>query len=408
MKQKIVRLPNGLTCLFVASAESTSVTVNVSVRAGSFYETNESRGISHFLEHMCFKGTTKRPRLGQISEELDMLGAQSNAHTSTDHTAYYVRALPKHLETVIDIVSDIYLHSTFPVEEIEKEKGVVCDEIAMYEDDPQSQANDLLLKTVFDPSWTGWNVIGTKENVRAITQDALRAYKQKHYIAEKTIITVAGNFDIPNTLALIKKYFKAIPQRKIHTFTRSHPKLQTVHMAQIDKSTEQTHLRLAFKGIHRLHKDKYATLLLAGILGSGMSSRLFTELRTKRGMSYYVGAYAEMHAHYGLFHLYTGVPKERVAEAEAIMIALCVDLKKEMVPDAELQKIKDMYIAQSTMGLETSRAYASFVLSFLLDEEEVQTIAQVQKKIRAVKKEDILRVAKTLFDTKKLYSAKVG
>ncbi len=400
-------LASGLTVLMVPMKDSASVTVDVSVRAGSYYEDKNTSGISHFLEHMCFKGTINRPLLGQISRELDQIGAQANAATGNETTSYYVKARPRHVNQILDIVSDIYLHSTFPEIEIEKEKGVVCDEIAMYEDDPQSIASDLLRRTLYGDTTFGWDIAGTKENVRAFTRDAIIAYRTKHYVASKTIVTITGAIDPKDVLKKVTALFKPITSKVASTLSKKAPTLGAQHSAHKERDTEQTHIRIAFKGFARNHVDKYAVAILATVLGGGMSSRLFTKLREEMGVSYYIGASHRSYTVYGMFGVYTGVSNNAVEAATDAIRAECIRLTKEKVDDTELNKIKEMYTASIFMGLETSSALADYVSAFALNQEDILTPKQLEAKFRAVTPADIMRVAKTIFKNKE-YVVTVG
>jgi len=401
-------LPNGLTVLIVQMKESASVTVDVSVRAGSFYETKETSGISHFLEHMCFKGTTKRPLLGQIARELDEIGAGSNASTGNESTSYFVRARPQHLDHILDIVSDIYLNSTFPEIEIEKEKGVVCDEIAMYEDDPQSIASDLLLRTMYGNQSAGWDIGGTKENVRSFTKAQILSYRKTHYVAAKTVVTIVGKIDPQTTYKKVMKMFKDMPTSASKELSKKVIALESKKIQHKERVTEQTHIRIAFKGLVRAHKDKYVAAILASILGHGMSSRLFIKMREELGISYYVGAYHRAQVQMGRFGIYTGVASNKVESALLAIRTQCERLKKELVGERELKKIQEMYTASLFMGLETSSALADYVSGFALDGEKVITPKELEAKFKSVTAVDIQRVAKVIFKEGEEYVVTVG
>ena len=205
--------PNGLRLITVPMKDTGTVTVMILVETGSKYETKDINGISHFLEHMCFKGTVKRPTAYDIAHELDGLGAQSNAFTSQEYTGYYAKGDAKHTEKYFDIISDVYKNSTFPKEEIEKERGVIIEEINMYEDSPRRQVYDELLKLVYGDQPAGWSVLGPKENIRSITREDFIKYHKKHYTPGKTIIVVAGNIDNKKVDTLVKKEFGDIAKK---------------------------------------------------------------------------------------------------------------------------------------------------------------------------------------------------
>ena len=402
------RLPNGLRIILVPMKDSATCTLSVAVEAGSNYESKEESGISHFLEHMCFKGTKKRPLASQISLELDELGAQYNASTSRYYTEYYVKALPECFTTVLDIVADLYLNPTFPEVEIEKEKQVVCDEIDMYEDDVQSVASELLTKTMFGDQPAGWSVAGTKENVRNFTRRDILQYRKKHYIASKTIVTISGDFDSTKAFSLIKKAFT-----EIKTAKGTGPKnfLQPQYQSKVcikEKQSEQTHIRIAYPGFAWSNQNRIAAGVLGAVLGGGMTSRLFTKLREEMGVSYYSYAQHGSNIQYGSMYIGAGVHPSVLSKTIDAIQEECKRLAKELVLDKELNKIKQMYIASLKMGLETSNAVSDYVLGFELKKEKILLPKELEKRIMSVSKEQVQSVAKEIFNKEAPFIVVVG
>src|ERR1035437_474694 len=207
-------LHNGLRVITVPMKDNPTVTVLVLVEAGSKYETKKINGISHFLEHMCFKGTTKRPKAIDISKELDALGSQYNAFTAQEYTGYYAKSDAKHFRQIFDIVSDIYLNSTFPEAEMQKEKGVIIEEINMYEDMPQRHVQDLVMKLLYGDQPAGWNIAGEKKNILNMKRDTFVSYKSMHYLPEATVLVVAGKVTEKDVLKEVEKVFGSIPRGK--------------------------------------------------------------------------------------------------------------------------------------------------------------------------------------------------
>ncbi len=410
MSMKVIKkvLPNGLRILLVPMKDSATCTLSVMVQAGSNYESKEESGLSHFLEHMCFKGTARRSMSSQIFRELDELGAQANASTSRYYTEYYVKALPEHFNHVLDIVSDLYLNPIFPEAEIEKEKQVVCDEIDMYEDDPQSVASELLTHTMYGNQSAGRDIAGTKDNVRSFNRERVVAYRSKHYVASKTIITLAGAFSVNTAFAAIKKAFASIPGGP---HKNPSPYISTksgVHVAVKEKKSEQTHVRIGFVGFKRTHKNRRVANILASILGAGMSSRLFIRLREEMGVSYYNYAQHGSNAQYGGIFIGAGVHASHLEKTLHAIHEECIRLTKEKVPSGELEKIKQMYIASLRMGLETSNAVSDYVSDFELYREKYMSPQAIEKEIKAITEKDIQRVAKALFLGKDYTLAVVG
>jgi len=206
---------NGLRLITVPMKDTGTVTVFVLVEAGSKYESKKESGLSHFLEHMCFKGTQKRPQAIDISRELDSLGAQSNAFTSEEYTGYYAKGAAKHFSKLFDIVSEIYLNSTLPAAGLEKEKGVIIEELNMYEDMPQRHVHDLFMQLLYGDQPAGWSIVGTKESIRSFTQQDFITYKKNHYVPKATAIVVAGNIDQKKVTQITEKIFgKLLPEKK--------------------------------------------------------------------------------------------------------------------------------------------------------------------------------------------------
>jgi predicted Zn-dependent peptidase len=401
-------LPNGLRVIMVLKEESTSVLVSVAVQTGSNYETKADSGISHFLEHMCFKGTTKRPDSTQISRELDEIGASYNASTNRYQTEYYVRVRPKYFSHALDIVSDLYLHPLLPDIEIEKEKGVVCDEIDMYADNPSDVASNLLLSELYGDQVAGRDIAGTKENVRTFTRDQIKKYRDTHYVASKTIITLAGKFDAKEAIQAIEKAFKEMHVgKKVAAQKYTSPKINQNLIVQ-NKASEQTHIRIAFKSIPLKHKDRRIASLLGELLGGTMSSRLFVRLREQLGVSYYNYATQVSWPQYGYFTLGAGVHKDHTQKAIDAMWEECKKITETFVTPAELSRAQESYVNPTLMSLEMPMAVASYVASFEIYEELYISPEEFEKKMRAITKEDIRRVAKTILKKENMTVVVVG
>ncbi|MBU4057640.1 insulinase family protein, partial [Patescibacteria group bacterium] len=267
-------LKNGMRIVIIPMKESPTVTTLVLVEAGSKYETKEINGISHFLEHMMFKGTKKRKSL-EISRELDALGSMSNAFTWHEYTGYYAKARNKNFNKITDVISDIYLNSELPEKEIEKERGVINAEIDMYEDLPQKNVHMLLEKLMYGDQTAGWSILGTKENIKKIKREDFIKYRKKHYVAKKTAVVVAGNINPRNILKEIEERFSQINTHKGGKKKKTIEKQNRPQLLIKEKKTEQLHLAFGFRAFDDKNKKLPIVKLLATILGNGMSSRLF-------------------------------------------------------------------------------------------------------------------------------------
>lgn len=408
MKYTKIKLKNGLKLITVPMKDNPTVTVLVLVETGSKYETKEKNGISHFLEHMCFKGTEKRPSAHAISAELDGLGSQYNAFTGQEYTGYYAKSDAKHFKKILDIVSDIYLNSTFPEAEMEKEKGVIVEEINMYEDMPHRHVQDLLMGLMYGNQPAGWNIAGTRENVRSMTRDDFVKYKKAHYVPKATTVIVSGNIKS----SLVKKEVESIfagvknskkDEKKKVDDTQKNPR---VHVEF--KKTDQTHLVLATRAFNAYDKRNAALSVLGTILGGGMSSRLFIKLREELGVAYYVRAGTDNFTDHGVFQISAGVSNDRTKEVITEILKECKKIKEEKVSDEELKKAKEYIVGNMKLELESSDAWANFFGGQEILRKKLENTDDIERKIRAVTAKQIQEIAKTVFVDKNLNLALIG
>lgn len=408
MQYKKTTLKNGLRIITVPMKEAKAVTVMTLVSAGSDYEQKEINGLSHFLEHMCFQGTVNRPKTGEISRELDALGAQSNAFTSKEYTGYWAKAQKKHLAKLIDIVSDIYLNSIFDKDAMEREKGVVIEEMKMYEDLPQVKVGEVFEELLYGDQPAGWPVIGLEKVVRDITKEKLLDYRKKHYVARGTIVVISGNFKEKETIKMASLAFEKIAsskkEKKVKTLeSQNEPKIKIQY-----KETDQAHIVVGFRSENLKYKDNHKISLLTTILGQGMSSRLFKRLRDDLGICYYVRASNDSFLDRGHFSIASGVSKERVNEALDAILEELRKIKEEAVSKEELVKAKEFKIGNMYLSLETSDAFADFYSFQELLDLPIKTPEEKAKKIQSVSAKDIQNMAKKFFVNKNLNLAVIG
>ncbi|HTH93388.1 MAG TPA: pitrilysin family protein [Candidatus Paceibacterota bacterium] len=402
------KLPNGLTVLMLPQPDAPTVTTLILVGAGSKYETKKESGLSHFLEHMYFKGTVARPSPRIISQELDALGAVSNAFTGHEYTGYYAKGNPSHIDTFIDVLSDIYLNSTFPEKEIEKEKGVIIEEINMYEDMPQSKVSDLMFSLMYGDQSAGWSIAGTKESVRSFSRKDFVKYQKEHYTAENTLVVIAGAVDPEKALGIVKKSFSAISKETPRAKKKVIDKQSAPQANVFTKKTDQAHISLGFRSVPLKHEDGAAVSLLSTILGGGMSSRLFVELREELGAAYYARAEQDAFTDHGIFSITAGIDKNRFKEIMKRIVVLLNDLKTNPVSIEELNKVKEYSLGMLRLGLESSDNIAGFYGMQLLLKGDYKTPEQLTKEYMKVTAEDIQRVAKKLFVAKNANLSVVG
>ena len=401
-------LENGLRVITVPMKDNPTVTVLVLVEAGSKYEVKRVNGISHFLEHMCFKGTAKRPKAIDISKELDALGSQYNAFTAQEYTGYYAKSDAKHFKQIADVIFDIYLNSTFPEAEMQKEKGVIIEEINMYQDMPTRHVQDLIMELLYGDQPAGWNIAGEKENILKMKRADFLSYKGMHYLPEATIIVVAGDIEKHNVGGGIKKMFSRIPRgRKPPKIKVRESQAKPVALVKF-KKTDQTHFVLACRSHDFFSRKTPALSVLSGILGGGMSSRLFQKLREEMGVCYYVRAHNDSYTDHGFFQISAGVDNRRVGEVIGVILAECKKLTAEKISTDELNKVKEYLIGNMKLSLESSDEIASFYGLQELLKKETHTIEEKAKEIRQVTASKIKSLAEEIFKDKKLNLALIG
>lgn len=408
IKPTTIKLPNGLRVLLIPMKEQVTATALVLVETGSKYETKDKNGISHFLEHMCFKGTKNRPTQQIIAEELDGLGAEFNAFTGHEYTGYYAKVASPYLPKILDLLSDIYSNSLFNEEDIEQEKGAIVGEIDMYEDMPMRKVHDLFMKLVYGDQPAGWDITGPKKLVTTFTREDFLAYRKMHYVPNATTVVVAGKFDVKKTSAFIKATFGAEKRSK----KDGKPKVvdvQTKPKVMLEyKESDQTHLVLGVRSFPLTHASYYPLSILSGVLGGGMSSRLFQKVRTEMGLGYYVRAANDAWTDHGVFAASAGVVNERATEAVVAIINELKRLKDEPIGEEELQKAKDMIAGRLVLGLESSDELTEYYGFQEVLRKKLATPEEVIAKIRKVSAKDIQRVAKEIFATKHLNLALIG
>ena len=405
--EKII-LDNGLRVIFAPLKSVMSTTAIVLCGAGSRYETKKTNGISHFLEHMFFKGTKRRPTAADISHALDEIGADYNAFTGKEATAYHIKSASKHLPLVLDMLADMVWNSKFEKAEIEKERGVIIEEINMYEDTPMRKVAEVYEALLWGDQPLGWEIGGQKKNILKIQYSDFVDYIAERYSPHNMVVSLAGNFNREKALADIKKHF-GNPKRHDVTGFKPIAESQSKPAFSISyKKTDQAHVILGFRGMRLAHPDRYIGAVLATILGGGMSSRLFINVREKRGLAYYVRAENDSYLDTGTLAASAGVDLKRIDEAIKVILAEFAEIATSKVGEKELKKAKEYIKGKMILSWEDSRTVA---VSYGLDELEegrVRTNAEILKQIDRVTPADILRLSQFLFTNSKLNLAVIG
>jgi predicted Zn-dependent peptidase len=405
---KKTTLSNGLRIITIPMKGTKAVTVLVTVGTGSKYETKENNGISHFLEHMSFKGTKKRPSSLEINETIDRIGGFNNAFTGKEETGYWAKADSKYLDLLLDWVSDILLNSKLGEKEIENEKGVIVEELNLRFDTPIVYIEDFWEETLYKNQPAGWSLGGEKENIMKIKRPQFLDYLKNHYSSKNIIICVAGKIDSKTVEQKINKYFKNIniknPKPKLKVFENQTKPEVAFHF----KKANQTQIALGVRGFNLFQPQRIAQALLAKILGGFMSSRLFILMRDKKGLTYYVRTSSESYTDTGYLVTWTGVDNNRVEEAIKLILKEYQSFKNKKIDKSELQKAKENIKGNLILSMESSDAQASFYTDQELLIGKILSPEQIFKKINAITVDDIQKLAKDIFRPEKLNLALIG
>lgn len=408
MKYQKHTLKNGLRIVLAPMVDTETATVIVMTGVGSRYETETENGLAHFLEHMFFKGTTKRPNTIDISRELDAIGAEYNAYTSKDHTAYYAKVAAHHWETALDVVSDLFLNATLEPEEIERERGTILQEINMYEDMPARRVGEHFEKLLYKEHPLGREILGPKKNIRSFTRRDFMKYLGRGYTAQNVVVGVAGKIDPKKVKKEIEKHFA-------HIRTGKKPVFKKIKQAQVKpeisihhKKSDQTHLIVGVRAYDMFHNDRFALSLLATILGGGMSSRLFMEVRERRGLAYSVHTGVDTYHDAGYLATQCGVEHENLEKTIDVILSEYKKIAMEPVSAEELMKAKEYVKGHFALGMEGSDDVAGYLVTQETVRHQIMLPKERNKMIDRVTSADILRVAEDIFVNKKLNMAIIG
>ncbi|MDD2823430.1 MAG: pitrilysin family protein [Candidatus Daviesbacteria bacterium] len=394
---KLTTLKNGLTLITIDLPHLDSVTSMVAIGAGSRYESKQINGLSHFVEHMAFKGTAKYPSAKVIANLVDGIGAVNNAGTDKEYTFYWIKSATKHIELASDMLSSMVSEPLLSEDEIEKEKGVIVEELRMYKDNPTRYIWDLYEALQFGDQPIGWDIGGDESTVKALKKEDFVNYLKSLYNSSNMAVLFVGKLP-KNIEEIANKYFSDMPVNKNSTYLPFKPSIQTKPKINIFyKKTDQANLILGVKGYSRDDSKRYAARVLGVILGEGMSSRLFSEIREKRGLAYHISAAHQSYLDTGFFAVYSGLKLEKIEEGLEVIKAELLRTVMEKVTDEELAKAKEMERGRIALRSESTNFLAEhFGVSFILDR-ELETFDEYLKKIDKITKEDIQAVAKELF-----------
>ena len=400
-------LANGLRVLTAPMPQAKSVACFVMLAAGSRYETKDTNGIAHFAEHMFFKGTEKRPTARQIAGEIDSIGGEFNAFTSKEYTGYYVKCAAEHRDTALDVLVDMLRHSKFDSEEIEREKGVIVEEMNMYYDTPRDYVDGVYDELLYGDTPLGWDIIGRKETVRSAKRETFLEYLDRWYRAPRMVAGVAGNLGEGLTERLEEllgdvqdgatgspppaEWSQDAPRVKLHT-----------------KQSDQAHIRVGVHSYPLVHPDRYSLQLLATVLGGGMSSRLFTEVRERRGLAYYIYGQQQGYTDTGTLYAQSGVDIQRIDDAVQTIVREFGRIAAEAIEPDELEKARNFAKGRLVLSLEDPKGMIIFGLRNEVLEGAQREPDDVLAELDKVTIEDIQRVAQDIILEDRLNLAAIG
>jgi len=388
---KKVVLNNGLTVIF-EHRNTDTVGVEVCVNAGSNNEPQNLSGVSHFIEHLVFEGTKHRTAF-QISNDIEGLGGEIGAFTSNERTCFYVKSLPKHFSKSLDVLADIIQNPTFSQKSIEKERKVVLSEISMMHDQPRFYQWELFQKTLFKKHPARIPIIGTEKTVKAMTRKDIVKYHSRFYVANNIVLSIVGN--VKNPIAIVKKKFSGLKQKELPAgHLEIEPPMESPVEAVEKRQIEQSYLVLGYKTVPRTHRDSYTLDVIRALLGKGLSGRLFTEIRTKRGLGYDVGVHHEVNAGYGFFAVYVSTEKNNVELCKSIILREFNKLSK--LTKCELNDAKNFLEGEFLIENEDNQRLAD-TLAFWENAGNVYLVNSYLKNIRRVTAKDVAGVVKRYF-----------
>ena len=402
-------LPNGVRVVTGPMTGVKSATLILSYTVGSRYEPEPIGGVSHFLEHMLFKGTERRPDPKQISVEIEGVGGVLNAATSREGTSYWFKAPSSHFASGFDVIADIVRNSVIDSGELEKERSVIIEEIRATQDSPEELVHEIIDEVVWGNQHLGRSIAGTEETVGNIDRAAMVDFWRRNYSPSRLVVAAGGDVDHDTVVALSQQFFGDLvePENPNETSeTVSNQDRARVHL--VERETEQAHLCIGLPALSYATERRYTQSTIEAILSSGMSSRLFQEIREKRGLVYSVYGYFRPYFDIGQGVMYAGTDLERVEETVEALVAELRKLRDEPVPEEELQRTKELRKGRLLMGFEDSRAVAGWIGSQEATYGEIKTPEEVMEKIEAVTVEDVQQLSRELFKPELLNLALIG
>jgi len=387
--------------------EARSASISVFVGAGSRMEDRTNAGTGHFLEHIVFKGTAKRPTAAEISQDIESRGGAVNAATDKEVTVFWSRLPARHWRVALDVIADLIRAPMLRPADIDSEKRVVIEELRMYRDQPQDRVHTLIDELLYPRHPLGWEIAGREPVINALDADRLRDFMARGYVPSRIVVAVAGNVDANEVFDAVAGLFADIAPRTPPTLSPA-PKPGQVRVKLLGRRTEQAHVCIGWRGVPQEHPDKYSLDMLNAILGEGMSSRLFLELREKRALAYDVHSYSANFVDAGQLVVYAGVTPDRIGEVIDAALAEVARLREEVVPEAEIERVRDFNKGRLELRLEDSRGVSNWLAGQELFLDRVRGVDEVCAIIDSISTQDVQRAARTYLRPELAYIAAVG
>ncbi len=400
-------LPNGMRVLVAEMPETRSVSITMYVGVGSRAESRKNAGTSHFLEHMLFKGTAKRPSAAEISYAVEALGGFVNASTDREVTIFTSRVPARHYLVALDVIADMIRAPLLRQQDLESERNVVVEEIRMYRDQPQDRVHTLVDELLYPGHPLGWEIAGREPVVRALTADDLRSFMDSGYAPGRTVIAIAGNLAATEARLAVEEHLGAVGARPGLPYARA-PRPAKARARTLIKRGEQLHVCLGWRGVAQQHPDKWAFDILNAVLGEGMSSRLFLELREKRALAYDVQSYEANFTDVGHLVVYAGVAPDRTKEAVAAALAEITRLRDEPVGEAELARVRDFVKGRIELRLEGTSGVSSWLAGQEMFYERIRTVDEISAIVDSITAADLQRIARQYLRPELAYVAAIG
>jgi len=399
-------LDNGVRIVYERIPYVRSVSVGIWVKTGSRNENTDNNGISHFIEHMMFKGTKTRTAK-QIAESFDNIGGQLNAFTGKECTCYYAKTLDSHIDIALEVLSDMFFNSKFDNRDIKIEKRVVLEEIGMYEDSPEELVHDILSDTVWGNSTIGYPILGTQKSLEAITRQKIVQYMKENYTPANVVISIAGNFDEDHIINSVRNYFGSWSSEK-NEVNRFDNAVFTPNIGIKVKDTEQVHMCIGFEGIEHGNDKLYTLLAINNIFGGGMSSRLFQKIREEKGLVYSIYSYPSSYENSGLYTIYAGMNPEQLTEVIKIIMDEINTIKSRYLSQEELDRSKEQLKGSYILGLESTSSRMNSIGKSELLLGRINTPEEVLKKIDNINMDNVIDVIDSVFTLDKIGFSAVG